>query len=313
MPAKLNQEQVIARFREVHGDWYDYSQVVYTNAHGKITIICPEHGPFQQPAHGHWQGNGCRACGYLTVGDTLRMSADEAKNVLVKKFGLRAILDLDRYTSASKVRVMCVTHGWISGTLYNLNTYGCSKCKAEMCNYRRKQPITFEELQEHVTPDMETGRIYHRIPDRNFKAGDEYVYQEDRRGYLRTNVNRRNIAVHRVILAFKYGRMIPKEMACDHINGVPWDNRAVNVREVEWAENSINRALNVSSKTSVMGVHYCNTKNKYIAKIRVGGVNVYLGSFDNIEAAAAARKAAEPTYGCHPNHGKTREERAKTT
>lgn len=70
MPAKLNQEQVIARFREVHGDWYDYSQVVYTNAHGKITIICPEHGPFQQPAHGHWQGNGCRACGYLTVGDT---------------------------------------------------------------------------------------------------------------------------------------------------------------------------------------------------------------------------------------------------
>ena len=313
MPAKLTQEQVIEKFRARHGDRYDYSQVVYTNAHGKVVIVCPEHGPFEQPAHGHWRGEGCRACGYEKVSSDLTMSIEEAKQKLVATFGLRAILDLDRFESATKTKVLCVTHGWITSTMYNLCHHGCTMCQSERQAVRRKQPLTYEDLVAHVTPDMETGRLYHRTADRGFSAGDEYVYQEDRHGYLRTNINRRNIAVHRVILAFKYGRIIPKEMDCDHINGVPGDNRAVNVREVERAENSINRAINVSSKTSVMGVHFCNTRNKYIAKIRVGGVNAYLGAFDSLEAAAEARKSAEATYGCHPNHGKTREERAKTT
>ena len=47
MPQKLAQEDVLARFHEVHGDRYDYSRVEYVDTRTKVVIICREHGPSQ--------------------------------------------------------------------------------------------------------------------------------------------------------------------------------------------------------------------------------------------------------------------------
>ena len=44
MPKKLTTEQFVAKVREIHGDKYDYSKVVYVNAKTKVCIICEEHG-----------------------------------------------------------------------------------------------------------------------------------------------------------------------------------------------------------------------------------------------------------------------------
>ena len=41
MPKKLTTEQFVAKAREIHGDKYDYSKVVYTKMHDYITITCP--------------------------------------------------------------------------------------------------------------------------------------------------------------------------------------------------------------------------------------------------------------------------------
>ena len=59
-----SQEKVIAKFKEVHGDKYDYSKVVYVKNGEKVIIICPEHGEFLQAPSGHKSGQGCRACGH---------------------------------------------------------------------------------------------------------------------------------------------------------------------------------------------------------------------------------------------------------
>ena len=48
--------------RSIHGDRYDYSQSKYTRAKEKVTIICPDHGPFEQEASGHLMGSGCMQC-----------------------------------------------------------------------------------------------------------------------------------------------------------------------------------------------------------------------------------------------------------
>ena len=45
---KVTQEEAIEEFRKVHVDKYDYSKVRYVNASNPISIICPEHGEFQQ-------------------------------------------------------------------------------------------------------------------------------------------------------------------------------------------------------------------------------------------------------------------------
>lgn len=55
-------EQFIKQARIIHGNKYNYSNVNYINAHKKIIIICPEHGPFEQFPTNHLSGNKCQKC-----------------------------------------------------------------------------------------------------------------------------------------------------------------------------------------------------------------------------------------------------------
>lgn len=61
---RLSTEEFIARAREVHGNKYDYSRAEYVTSHGKVEIICPEHGSFWQSPATHTMGNkaGCPGC-----------------------------------------------------------------------------------------------------------------------------------------------------------------------------------------------------------------------------------------------------------
>lgn len=61
---RLSTEVFIERAREVHGDRYDYSRADYVTSHGKVEIICPEHGSFWQSPATHTMGNkaGCPGC-----------------------------------------------------------------------------------------------------------------------------------------------------------------------------------------------------------------------------------------------------------
>lgn len=47
---------------ETHGDKYNYSLSNYTGALKKLTIICPQHGAFEQLADAHVSGAGCPNC-----------------------------------------------------------------------------------------------------------------------------------------------------------------------------------------------------------------------------------------------------------
>ena len=51
--ATLTTEEFIRRAKEMHGDKYDYSKVVYKKNNEKVCIICPEHGEFFIYPKGH--------------------------------------------------------------------------------------------------------------------------------------------------------------------------------------------------------------------------------------------------------------------
>lgn len=55
--------QFVEKARARHGKNYDYSTTTYRGGHTKLSIICPEHGHFQQTASSHLAGNGCPICG----------------------------------------------------------------------------------------------------------------------------------------------------------------------------------------------------------------------------------------------------------
>lgn len=48
--------------RDIHGDKYDYCEVVYVNSKTLVNIICPKHGTFQQIPSEHLSGKGCKYC-----------------------------------------------------------------------------------------------------------------------------------------------------------------------------------------------------------------------------------------------------------
>jgi len=49
-------EQFVEDARKVHRDKYCYDHVVYTTNSTKVTILCPEHGPFSQLPVRHTSG-----------------------------------------------------------------------------------------------------------------------------------------------------------------------------------------------------------------------------------------------------------------
>ena len=60
---RLSQDEFIAQCKAIHGNRYDYSKVVYVNNKTNVTVICPDHGPFEVMPQDHIQKkNGCPKC-----------------------------------------------------------------------------------------------------------------------------------------------------------------------------------------------------------------------------------------------------------
>ena len=60
---QITTELIIAKFKKVHGENFDYSKVEFEGLTSKVTIICPDHGEFYQQPRLHLRGsNGCKKC-----------------------------------------------------------------------------------------------------------------------------------------------------------------------------------------------------------------------------------------------------------
>ncbi len=90
----------------------------------------------------------------------------------------------------------------------------------------------------------------------------------------------------------------------DHINGDRTDNRICNLRDVTSAGNSCNRRRQDRNTSGVTGVAWDKRASRWQARIGLNGKQKYLGYFDSLDEAVAARKAAELELGFHPNHGR---------
>lgn len=73
---RLTTEEFISRAKEIHGDKYDYSNVLYKNSKIKVEITCKRHGTFLCSPNMHLRGDGCPKC------------ANEKKRGLVHNVGL---------------------------------------------------------------------------------------------------------------------------------------------------------------------------------------------------------------------------------
>ena len=164
--------------------------------------------------------------------------------------------------------------------------------------------LRYEEVAKLFTYDRETGVLYWRIRDRNtirrkYVAGSSKGAKD---GYRLVGIEGKHYREHRIIMVLCFGH-IPENAEIDHINHVRDDNRLVNLRFVTRGENLKNQSVSSKNTSGVTGVCFIKRLQKYVAQIKVNREAIYLGYFDTLEEAAAARREAELKYGFHSNHG----------
>lgn len=57
-----NTEEFILKSNIIHNNLYNYSSVEYISTHTKVSIICKEHGIYEQTPNSHLRGRGCPKC-----------------------------------------------------------------------------------------------------------------------------------------------------------------------------------------------------------------------------------------------------------
>lgn len=168
--------------------------------------------------------------------------------------------------------------------------------------------IEYREALKLFRYDYETGVLYwrwrvsNRIP-KTLEAGT----QNKSSGYLSVQVRGRLYQVHRVVMLMCYG-FYGEGLEVDHINHVRDDNRLVNLRFVTRSENRKNQSVSSKNTSGVTGVYFSKARKKYIAQIKVNQELIYLGTFETLEEAAAARAEANLKFKFNDNHGKGRAE-----
>ncbi len=126
-------ERFLEEARQVHGDKYDYSNVIFRNSVTQVIIICPIHGEFAQDAHHHiTRKQGCPKCG-----GTARKNTEEFVERARKIHGDKYNYEETDYISAhKKVCIICPTHGrfWMepANHTHRTNPQGCPKCSGKI-------------------------------------------------------------------------------------------------------------------------------------------------------------------------------------
>jgi hypothetical protein len=97
---------------------------------------------------------------------------------------------------------------------------------------------------------------------------------------------------------FMTGRPPSRNLVVEHVDADKANNRWDNLRMVTNAENmrNLNDKLTTSNNSGHRGVCWRANRNTWQASIRVNGHLIHCGSYDTIEEAIAARKAAEEIY-----------------
>jgi len=113
-------------------------------------------------------------------------------------------------------------------------------------------------------------------------------------GYVKIQINKRIYRAHRLAWLFVHGEWPPEEI--DHIDCDKLNNRIANLRLATRQENNRNVGLRKNNSTGITGVFWRKDCGKFRAQIKVDGKYINIGSFETLEAATAARAAAEIRY-----------------
>jgi len=100
----------------------------------------------------------------------------------------------------------------------------------------------------------------------------------------------KNVSLHRFILN------APEGCHIDHINGDTLDNRRSNLRIVNKSQNAMNSKLRKDNTSGHKGVNWNKIHRRWIARVKVGGKEIFSKSYKTFEEAVEGREKAVKKY-----------------
>ena len=154
-----------------------------------------------------------------------------------------------------------------------------------------KLKILNTELLKHISEnysyDPDSGLLYYN----GIKTGSL-----SSSGYLYCTILNENLSVHRVCWYLYYNEF--PNHSIDHVDRVKTNNKIINLRKCNQAQNLANRTKMKPGTSSFKGVYFIKKQNKYCARISFNNKRIYLGLFNNeLDAAEVYNKKAKELYG----------------
>lgn len=114
----------------IHNYRYDYSKTIYVKHKQKVTIICLQHGSWEQDPTSHLMGCGCPACAIIELGKAKRLTLNEfirkSRIVHGEKYNYSQSI---YQTGKIPLKIICPIHGeFIQTPQSHLRGRGCQKC-----------------------------------------------------------------------------------------------------------------------------------------------------------------------------------------
>lgn len=134
---RMTQEEFIHKSKEIHGDKFDYSLVIFTGVNKKVELVCNDCGDhIHQTPSNNLMGNSCMRCSRRKP-HTTETFVDMITKIHGDKFGYHAV---DYVNMSTKVKLWCNNcQKYIYKDPRNLLYSGCLTCSG-------KETLTQEEF-----------------------------------------------------------------------------------------------------------------------------------------------------------------------
>lgn len=148
----LTHDEFVNLCSKKHNNEYDYSLLKYVHCDDKVTIICPQHGIFEQVASAHKSGRKCPAC----ISDLKKKKTIDAfiGNANKKHGGKFDYSNINYVSAHVKVNIICPVHGVFEQTPdKHLRNNGCPTCSHEQMRLTTDHFIILANTAHNYTYD----------------------------------------------------------------------------------------------------------------------------------------------------------------
>lgn len=164
----------------VHDNRWDYSKSNYITTHIKVSIICPNHGVFEQTPSSHLSGKGCPTCGAESSIDNRKLKfSDFIERSNLAHNNNYTYFENSFTSSHIPTKILCNKHGeFTQRPSSHMRGIGCPECGLEKGDITRTHNSFMNafELNELDNNDYDTDELKKLVFIKHANEVHNYFY-----------------------------------------------------------------------------------------------------------------------------------------